>query len=330
MRSRIIGTGSYLPRRTVGNAELAPLVEESAEVIRCRTGVVTRQFADQEEAASDLALCASLEAFKAAGCDARDIDCIVFATQTPDYYFPGSGCVLGAKLGLIGVPALDVRNQCAGFLYGLSVADHFIRLGTYRRLLVVAADVMSGSIELSPRGREAALRFSDGAGAAIVAPEPDHDRGILATGLHADGRFARLVMIERPGSRRHGPLTTRDLDAGLHLPVIGGPEVLSEGYRHLRDAIAEALETSSLPLDDVALIILNQSCAQIAPLLCRRLRLARERLYVNVEDHGDATGASLPICLDEAARTGRIRPGDAVLLLAFGSGFTWAWSLLRW
>jgi 3-oxoacyl-[acyl-carrier-protein] synthase-3 len=330
MRARIAGTGRYVPRRAVSNTELAPLVGESPEEIARRTGIDTRHFAEQHEAASDLALAASIEALDAAGFQAHDVDCIVFATHTPDYFFPGSGCILGAKLGIPGVPAYDVRNQCSGFLYALSMADAFVRAGTYERVLVVAAEVMSAGLEFSPRGREAATIFGDGAGAAIVVREHDDTRGILGLGLHADGRFAHSLMVALPGSHRHGGLTAKDLEEGRHLPVVGGFEIVEQGYRHLLGAIREGLDTCGLTADDVALFIPNQGTAQLVPLLARRLHVPQARMYVNLRECGNATGASIPMSLDTLVRSDRVHPGDVLFLCAFGSGFTWGWGALRW
>lgn len=329
MRSRIAGTGSYLPARVVGNGELAALVGEDSASIGRSTGIETRHFAAADEAASDLALHAAAGALEASHLRPDDIDCVIFATHTPDYYFPGSGCILAAKLGRVGIPALDVRNQCSGFLYALSIADHFIRLGTYRRVLVVAAEVMSGGLELSPRGREAAVRFSDGAAAVVMVPELDEHRGVQGAGLHADGRFARSLMLEVPGSAHREPIAEH-VAAGRHLPVAGGFEVIEEGCQRLREAAEEALATCGLTAEDITLLIPNAGSVQMARLVCRRLRLPRERLYANLEQHGNATGASLPICLDELVRAGRVGRGDVLLFLAFGSGFSWAWVVVRW
>jgi 3-oxoacyl-[acyl-carrier-protein] synthase-3 len=330
MRARIVGTGRYVPQRAVSNSELAPLVGESAEEIARRTGIDTRRFAADDEAASDLALAAAIEAFDVAGVHARDLDCIVFATHTPDYFFPGSGCILGAKLGIPGIAAFDVRNQCSGFLYALTMADAFVRAGTYRRILVVAAEVMSAGLEFSPRGREAATLFGDGAGAAIVVPERDDRRGILGIGVHADGRFANSLMIALPGSHRHGGLTAKDLDEGRHLPVVGGFEIVDQGYRHILEAIREGLDTCGLSASDVAMFVPNQGTAKLVPLLARRLRVPSERMYVNLRECGNATGASIPMSLDTLVRSGRVHDGDVLFLCAFGSGFTWGWSALRW
>ncbi|MBY0277170.1 beta-ketoacyl-ACP synthase 3 [Candidatus Binatia bacterium] len=329
-RSRILSTGAYLPSQVVGNDELAALVAEPAEQIARRTGIVQRHFARRGEAASDLALLASRRALQAAGRCAHDIDCVVFATHTPDYAFPGSGCVLAAKLGLVGVPALDVRNQCSGFLYGLSLADHFVRLGTYATVLVVAAEVMSAGMEFSPRGGRAATLFSDGAGAALVVAEPRPDRGILGAGLHADGRFARSLMVEAPGSSRHGPLRAADLEEGRHLPVVGGAEVFEEGLRRALESLSEALETCRLDAQDVKLFVPNHGLARLVPLLARRLGIPRERIYTDQGERGNPTGASIPIALDTVIRAPGLADGDTLVLFAFGSGFSWGWVVVRY
>jgi 3-oxoacyl-[acyl-carrier-protein] synthase-3 len=329
-RARILATGSYLPARTVSNEELAEWVDEPAEQIARRTGIVRRHFARRGEAASDLALLAARRALQAAGRCAHDIDCIVFATHTPDYAFPGSGCIVAAKLGLVGIPAIDVRNQCSGFLYGLSLADHFVRLGTYATVLVVAAEVMSAGMEFSPRGRRAATLFSDGAGAALVVAESRPDRGILGAGLHADGRFARSLMVEAPGSTFHAPLSPADLEQGRHLPVVGGAEVFEEGCRRALESVNEALETCRVSADDVKLFVPNHGLAPLVPLIARRLGVPRERIYTDGGQRGNPTGASIPITLDTVARDPGLADGDTLVLFAFGSGFCWGWVVLRW
>jgi 3-oxoacyl-[acyl-carrier-protein] synthase-3 len=318
----------------VSTAELARILGiagDAAELTR-RTGIATRHYAAPDQAASDLGLAAAREAFAAARCRPEDVDCIIFATQTPDYACPGAGCILGAKLGICGVPALDVRNQCSGFLYALSVADHFVRLETYRRVLVVAAEATSGALEFSERDRDATLQFGDGASAVIVGPDEDAGQGpvVLNIGLHADGRFARSMMVERPGSTSTGPISPADIDAGRHLIAIGGMELVEEGYRRLSEAVQEALASCGRRPDEVALFIPNQGSAQVARLLCRRLGIPVSRMYSNLVECGNATGASLPICLDEVARSGTIHPGDVAVLLSFGAGFTWAWGVLQW
>jgi 3-oxoacyl-[acyl-carrier-protein] synthase-3 len=330
MRSRIVGTGGYLPSRTVANAELAALIGEDPETIARRSGVELRHFADESETTSDLALNASIEALRAAGCRAYDLDCIVLATQTPEYCFPGSGCVLGAKLGLVGVPALDVRNQCTGFLYGLAVADHFVRAGTYRRVLVVAAEVMSSMLDFSPRGREAAALYGDGAGAVVLAAEDDDARGVLAHRLHADGRFARSAMRAAPPARRWGASRDRDPEAALRVPIAVGAEVAEEARRHVREAIEEALHVSELAPEDVSVFIAAHDVAPPGTTVAEDIPALAARRRSGVRLQGNVAGAALPLALDAEVRAHRVAPGDVVLLCAFGSGFTWAWTVIRW
>jgi len=272
---------------------------------------------------------ASRAALDAAGIGAHQLDCIVFGTQTSDYYSPASGCVLAAKLGLVGIPAFDVHSQCAGFLYALAIADHFVRLGTYARVLVVAAEVMSSYIEKSSGERDASMVFGDGAGAVIVVAEPNGRRGILATGLHSDGRFARSAMIEVPGSAG-GPLTVEDIQNGRHLAVFDRKRLRVEGRRRLSESLREAFASCGLSVRDVAHFFFNAGSTPIATRICHRWGVPADRVHSDLAEHGNTRAASLPICLDEMVRRGRIAPEDIVVLASFGSGLTWAWAVIRW
>jgi 3-oxoacyl-[acyl-carrier-protein] synthase III len=331
MRARIAGTGSYLPERRVDSDEVAALagLELTAVAsVAWRAGCRARHFAEPWETTSDLALEASVEAVRAAGLRPGDVDCIVLATQSGDRRVPGAGVVLGAKLGLAGMPVLEMQHESAGFLHALSVADHFVRLGTYGRVLVVAADVMSSMVEFSRRGGDAAIAYGDGAGAVVLVPG-DGDAGLLASGLHADGRFASVAAVPMPGSLVHRPLETGDLDAGAHLPVLGGPDLLQEGYRRVRQAIDEALAACALAPSDVAHVLANQSMAGVTRQVCRRLAMLPAYRPLP-GDLADTASASLPMTLDAVVRAGDVRPGDLMLLTAFGAGFSWGWAVLRW
>jgi 3-oxoacyl-[acyl-carrier-protein] synthase-3 len=315
MRSRIAGTGSHLPARRITTAEIAELAKVDFDGLRRRTGIDACRVAAEGEGASDLAVAAARQAFAAAGVTAADVDCVVFATHTSEFQVPGSAPLVAAKLDRVGVPAIDLRAQCSGFLYGLSIADHFVRLGTYRCVLVVASEVLSGLCDLTGDHPNTAAFTGDGAAAAVLVPEADETRGILAAGLHADGRFARSVMLEpRPGATYQ----------------VGGFEVVEEGYKRLSEALAEAQVACGIDARDIALFVPNGGAAQVTSLLLRRSRLPPDRLASTVAEYGNAGAASLPITLDDAVRGGRIRPGDVVLLLAFGSGFSWAWTVVRW
>jgi 3-oxoacyl-[acyl-carrier-protein] synthase III len=315
MRSRIAGTGSHLPARRITITELAERAGVPFDALRRRTGIEVCHVAADGEGAADLGAAAAREALAAAGVAATDVDCVVLASHTAEFVVPGSAPLLAAKLDLAGVPAVDLRAQCSGFVYGLSIADHFIRLGTYRRVLVVASEVLSTYCDLRTSDPNTAAFTGDGAAAALVVPEPDETRGILGTGLHADGRFARSIMLEATAGAVY---------------QTGGFEVVEEGYKRLSESLHEALAACRVGLDDVALFVPNAGALQVATLLLRRLRVPAARVAANVAERGNPGAASLPLSLDDAVRGGRIRSGDLVVLLAFGSGFTWGWAAVRW
>jgi len=327
-RSRIVGTGMYVPPKIVTNRDLESLVGTSDAWVRERTGIVQRHWVEGEIGASDLAYEASRAALEAAGLEPRDLDFVIFATLSPDYPFPGSGCLLQAKLGVPGIPTLDVRNQCSGFVYALAIADQFIRTGTYDRVLVVGAEVQSTGLDLSPRGRNIAVLFGDGAGAVVLeATEGDH--GILSTHLHADGRYAKELWLEDPGSRKRPRLTHEMIDSGTIYPKMNGREVFRHALIRFPEVIREGLAANGLSPDDVALVIPHQANQRITEAVAERLGL-RDRVFSNIAKYGNTTGASIPIALHEALQEGRIHDGDIVVLAAFGAGFAWASAVIRW
>jgi len=318
----------YVPPKIVTNKDLEPLVGTTDEWVQERTGIEQRHWVEGEVGASDLAYEASQAALDSAGLKAEDLDFIIFATLSPDYPFPGSGCLLQAKLGVPGIPTLDVRNQCSGFVYALAIADQFIRAGTYSRILVVGAEVQSTGLDLSPRGRNIAVLFGDGAGAVVLqATEGDH--GILSTHLHADGRYAKELWLEDPGSRKRPRLTHEMIDSGSIYPKMNGREVFRHALIRFPEVIREGLEANGLTPDDVALVIPHQANQRITDAVAERLGL-HDRVFSNIAKYGNTTGASIPIALHEAVQQGRIREGDIVVLAAFGAGFAWASAVIRW
>ena len=327
-RSRIIGTGMYVPRRVVTNRELEALLDTTDQWIRERTGIVERRWVEGEVGASDLAYEASLRALDDANLEAADLDFIVFATLSPDYPIPGSGCLLQAKLGVPGIPTLDVRNQCSGFVYGLAVADQFIRTGVYRRVLVVGAEVQSTGLDLSPQGRDMAVLFGDGAG-AVILEATEGERGILSSHLHADGRFAFELWLEDPGSRKRPRITHEMIDSGSIYPRMNGREVFRHALIRFPEVILEALEANGLAPEDVALVIPHQANQRISDAVAQRLGLDG-KVYSNIDRYGNTTAASIPIALHEALEEGRIREGDILVLVAFGAGFSWGAVVVRW
>ncbi|RMD94239.1 MAG: ketoacyl-ACP synthase III [Calditrichaeota bacterium] len=328
-RAKIISTGRYVPEKVVTNKDMEKLVPTSDEWIQERTGIKQRHFVDREIGVSDLSYEAAKIALKKANLEPQDIDFIIFATLSPDYVFPGSGVLLQEKLGIPGVGALDVRNQCSGFLYALSVADQFIRAGTYDRILVAGAEVHSTGLDYSERGRHVTVLFGDGAGVAILeATEGDH--GILSTHLHADGRYAMELCVINPGSRRIPRIYPEMLEDGTMYPHMNGREVFKHAVVKFPKAIQEAMEANNLTLDDVKLVIPHQANLRISEAVAHRLKLKPGQMYNNIQRYGNTTAASIPIALDEALEKGLIEPGDIVILAAFGSGFTWASAAIRW
>jgi len=329
-RARITATGRYVPEKVVTNEDLAKIMPTSDEWIRERTGIIERRFVDREMGVSDLGYEAAKIALGKRGLEAKDIDFIIFATLSPDYMFPGSGCVLQNLLGIPGVGALDVRNQCCGFIYSLAVADAFIRIGQYRRILIVGAEVHSTGLDFSERGRHLAVLFGDGAGAVIVEPSDDDSRGILSTHLHADGRYVKELWTENPGSRRIPRLYPGILEDGTCYPSMNGREVFKHAVAKFPEAAMEALEANGLTVQEMKLLIPHQANLRISEAVAQRLQLRPDQIYNNIQRYGNTTAASIPIALDEALEQGLIQNGDIVVLAAFGSGFTWASAAIRW
>lgn len=330
--SRILGVGRHLPPRIVTNDDLQQYMETSDEWIQQRTGIRQRHFIHCDTGASDLAAEAARLALEQAGVAAGAIECIIFATLSPDVDMPASACLLQDKLGVPGIPAFDVKNQCSGFLYGLSIADKFIKTGTYEHVLVVGAEVHSTGVDLSTRGREVAVLFGDGAGAAVVGPEPDAQRGILTTRLHADGKFAEKLWLESPGSRDRPRLTAEILDdvAGRVFPKMEGRYVFKHAATRMPEVIREALDDCGLSPADISLLVPHQANIRINQAAAASLGIPEERVVHNIDRCGNTTAGSIPIALSEAIEAGRIRPGDLVCLAGFGAGFTWGAILIRW
>lgn len=329
IRSRIISTGRYAPEKVMTNEDMSKLVPTSDEWIRERTGIHQRHFVDREIGVSDLGYEAAKIALARAQLQPADLDFIVFATLSPDYMFPGSGCLLQHKLGIPGIGALDVRTQCTGFIYGLAVADAFIRSGQYRRVLLVGAEVHSTGLEYNERGRHIAVLFGDGAGAAILEAN-EEGYGVLSTHLHADGRHAKELWAENPGSRRIPRLYDGILTDGSCYPQMNGREVFKHAVTKFPEVIMEAVQANNLTLEQVALVVPHQANLRITEAVTQRLGLPPEKVFSNIQRYGNTTAASIPIALDEAQQQGKIKPGDYVILASFGSGFTWASAAVRW
>lgn len=331
LRTEFISTGFHVPERVLTNDELRQWWDTSDEWIRERSGIEQRHWVEPgREAGSDLALKATHIALERAGMDAQEIDCIIYATLSPDYFFPGSGVYLQAKLGIPGVPALDIRNQCTGFLYGLSVADAWIRSGQYRRVLLVGAEVHSTGLDFGPAGRDVGVLFGDGAGVAILGPTAEPDRGVLSTHLHADGRHAETLWCESDASARFPRISHEDLDAGRQYPRMQGRQVFRNAVARMPESVQAALASHDLTVADVDLLIAHQANLRINEAVAQQLGLGTERVYNNIQRFGNTTAATIPIALDECVQAGRLNRGDLLVLTGFGSGFTWGSAVIRW
>ena len=329
-KSVITGVGRYIPERVVTNFDLEKIMDTSDAWIRERTGIVERHFAGDEDTTSLMGAKAAEKALKMAGLKASDIDFIIFATLSPDYYFPGSGCSMQAHLGIPGVGAMDIRNQCSGFIYGLTTADQFIKTGMYKRILVVGSERHSSGLNLTTEGRDVAVLFGDGAGAVVVEASDDENRGIITSKLHADGQFVKELWVQNPGSNSI-PFTNHTMvDDGSIYPSMNGRYVFKHAVTNFPAVIFEVLTEAGYTTKDVDLVIPHQANERITEAVQARLELPREKVYRNIHKYGNTTAASIPIALSEALEEGLIKQGSLVCLAAFGSGFTWASALIRW
>jgi 3-oxoacyl-[acyl-carrier-protein] synthase-3 len=327
--SRIAGMGHYVPERVVTNDDMKQWMDTSDEWIHQRTGIRERRWVEGNVGASELGEHAARQALEEAGLEAKDLDMILFATLSPDINFPGSSCLLQARLGVPGVATLDIRNQCTGFIYGLATADAFIRSGMMKNILVVGGEVHSSGLDLSTRGRDVTVLFGDGAGAAVVSAT-DGDRRILDSELHADGRHAEILMLEAPASRHSPRLTDEMLARGAHFPKMDGKSVFKHAVERLPEVTRSILARNGLTLDDVTLLVPHQANMRINEMVTRQLGVPPEKVVHNIQKYGNTTAASIPIALHEAAQAGRIHPGELALLVAFGAGLTWGATLVRW
>lgn len=330
VRSTILGTGHHVPDRVVTNHDLEKWMDTNDEWIQQRTGIKERRWISEECGASDLGFEAAKKAFEMAKMEPKDIDAIIFATLSPDYNFPGSGCLLNNLLDIRGTPALDIRNQCSGFVYGLQIADAWIRAGLYENVLFVGSEVHSTGLDVSTRGRDVSVIFGDGAGAVILGPTDDPEQGLLETFVGADGKYARDLWVEMPASRYIPRLTQEGVDAGRHYPKMNGREVFKHAARKLPEAVMEVLKRRNLEPKDIDLFIPHQANLRISEAVQKVLGLPDERVYNNIQKYGNTTAASIPIALDECIRAGRVKTGDLLAVGAFGAGFTWGSALIRY
>jgi len=324
------GTGFYVPERVVTNADLTELMDTSDEWIVERTGIRERRWIPEGMSGAEMARRASVKAIEEAGIEVSDIDAIVLGTLSPDHFFPGTGVYLQRELGLELIPALDIRAQCSGFVYGLSVADAWIRTGQYETILLVGVEIQSTGLDLSTRGRDMAVLFGDGAGAAILTATDEPGRGVLSTHIHADGGHANVLWAEAASSKNHPRISEDDLLEGRHYPRMEGKEVFRHAVTRMPEAVNEALVANDLRAEDIDLYVPHQANRRIINAVATRLGLKPEQCLINIDRVGNTSAASIPIALSEAVDEGRLKQGDTVLLAAFGAGLTWAAALATW
>jgi len=326
----ILGTGHAVPDRTVSNDEFAAQIDTSDEWIRERTGIRERHWIRPGETGVELGRRASVAAMDMAGVSAADLDAIVYANCTPDAFLPGNGVFLQRELGAGLIPALDIRMQCSGFVYALQLADAFIRLGTYRHVLVVGQEIQSTRMDVTTRGRGSAVIFADGAGAVVAGPSEGNDRGILGFDLHGDGTFAEKLWAEGPGAIGHPPVSLADWEGGKYFLTMDGREVFRHAVTRMPESVRAVLASTGQKLEDIALLIPHQANLRISEAVQKNLGLSDAQVYNNIERFGNTTAATIPIALDECVRAGRVKPGDLLVFTAFGSGFLWGSVALRW
>ncbi len=332
--SRIKGLGFYVPENVVTNDDLSKLMDTSDEWIQERTGIQQRRHALRgSDTTTSMGVKASLKAIEAAKINKEEIDFIVFATLSPDFYFPGCGVLVQKELGLPTIGALDIRNQCSGFIYALSVADQYIKTGMYKNILVIGAETQSPALDMSTRGRNMAVLFGDGAGAAIVSRSDDPERGILSTHLHSQGEHAEQLAMITPGVGTKWVtelLAENDPDDVSYYPNMNGQFVFKNAVVRFAEVIEEGLKTNGLSNKDINMLIPHQANLRISQFVQHQFKLTDEQVFNNIMKYGNTTAASVPIALTEAVQQGKIKDGDLVVLAAFGSGFTWASAIIRW
>lgn len=348
-KSKIAGIGMYVPANKVTNEDLKKYMDTSDEWIQERTGIKERRYAHRtEETTTTMGVEAAKIAIERAGITPQDIDFIVFATLSPDYYFPGCGVLLQRVMKMKEIGALDVRNQCSGFVYALSVADQFVKTGMYKNVLVVGAEKHSFGLDFSTRGRNVSVIFGDGAGAVVLQPTTDENRGILSTHLHSDGNNAEILAMYNPGTHanhwangqkladfKDAPIgemfmSHEMIDNAQNFPNMDGPAVFKVAVEKFPQVIMESLEANGYKPSDLRMLIPHQANLRISQFVQKKMGLRDDQVYNNIQRYGNTTAASVPIALCEAWEEGKIKEGDLVCLAAFGSGFTWASALLKW
>ena len=332
--SKISGLGFYVPDNVVTNDDLSKIMDTSDEWIQERTGIKERRHIIRgEDTTTSMGVKAARIAIERAKIDKNDIDFIVFATISPDYYFPGPGVELQKELGLRTIGALDIRNQCSGFVYALSIADQYIKTGMYKNILIVGSELQSIGLDMTNRGRGVSVIFGDGAGAAILSREEDISKGVLSTHLHSEGEHARELSVLAPGMGGRWVtdiIAENNPDDESYFPYMNGQFVFKNAVVRFAEVINEGLEANNLQVSDISMLIPHQANLRISQFIQKKFGLSDDQVYNNIQMYGNTTAASIPIALTEAWEKGKIKEGDLLVLAAFGSGFTWASAIIRW
>lgn len=332
--SKITGLGYYVPENVVTNNDLSKLMDTNDEWIQERTGIKERRHVVlEEDTTSGMGVKAARIAIERAKISNKDIDFIIFATLSPDYYFPGPGVTVQKMLGIDSVGALDIRNQCSGFIYALSVADQFIRTGMYKNILVIGSEIHSKGLDMTTRGRGVSVIFGDGAGAAVLSRTEDLTKGILSTHLHAEGEHAEELALTAPGMGKRWVtdiIKDNNPDDESYYPHMNGQFVFKNAVVRFSEVINEGLQANNLAVSDINMLIPHQANLRISQFIQQKFKLTDNQVFNNIMKYGNTTAASIPIALTEAWEQGKINEGDLVVLAAFGSGFTWASAIIRW
>ena len=332
--SKITGLGFYVPDNVVTNEDLSKVIDTNDEWIQERTGIKERRhIIPGHDTTTSMGVKAAKIAIERSGVAKEDIDFVVFATLSPDYYFPGPGVLVQRDLGLQTVGALDVRNQCSGFVYALSVADQYIKTGMYQNILVIGSEIQSTGLDITTRGRGVSVIFGDGAGAAVLSRETDVTKGILSTHLHSEGQHAEELIVKAPGMGGRwitDILADNDPNDESYFPYMNGQFVFKNAVVRFSEVINEGLQANNLEVSDIDMLIPHQANLRIAQFIQHKFKLTDDQVFNNIQKYGNTTAASIPIALTEAWEQGKIKTGDIVVLAAFGSGFTWGSVIIKW
>ncbi len=332
--SKISGLGSYVPENIVTNDDLSKIMDTNDEWIQERTGIKERRHIKKGDgnSTSVMGVKAAKIALERANLEADDIELIIFATLSPDMYFPGGGVQVQEMMNMKTIPALDVRNQCSGFIYALSVADQFIKTGMYKNVLVIGSENHSGGLDMTTRGRGVSVIFGDGAGAAVLTRSEEEGRGILSTHLHSEGAHAKELSLEGPSTEHWVPeiIAENPQENIPYYPYMNGQFVFKNAVVRFSEVINEGLQTNNLSSTDIDMLIPHQANLRISQFVQKKFNLSDDQVFNNIQKYGNTTAASIPIALTEAWEKGKIKEGDIVVLAAFGSGFTWGSAILRW